>query len=304
MPHEVVLEHVAGALEVGLRQQPRLPGRLVGLALQARLLPEAYLEGARYVFEHNLVGHPTYLLGHADLVSGPRSYHAIAFVVKNTPGFLVATLLALASLRRRESWRPRSLSCHAIAAAVAVFAAVSCGRIQIGERYILAAYPYLILVAAPALARLSRGRGRAAAALAIAAHVGPALVQLPRGYVPYFNTLAGGTEGGHTVLADSNLDWGQDLPRLAAWMRAHGVTEIQLAYHGADDPDRFGIRHTDLPGLHLYAPRPPERPYQGTFVLSPNLLLGLYQPPGENPYAALLARPPDARAGVFFVYRD
>jgi hypothetical protein len=118
----------------------------------------------------------------------------------------------------------------------------------------------------------------------------------------YFNALAGGRLGGHRVLLDSNLDWGQDLPRLAAWMRREGVASVQLAYQGSDDPARFGIAREDLPGDHLYPSRPPSRPFEGVVVVSPNLLFGLVPRLGD-PYAALRGRRPAERAGVFFVYR-
>jgi hypothetical protein len=85
-------------------------------------------------------------------------------------------------------------------------------------------------------------------------------------------------------------------------MRRDGIASVQLAYQGADDPARFGIAHEDLPGAHLYPARPPARPFEGVVVVSPNLLFGLLPRLGD-PYAALRGRTPDARAGVFFVYR-
>jgi hypothetical protein len=88
-------------------------------------------------------------------------------------------------------------------------------------------------------------------------------------------------------------------------MRRSGVGRVQLAYHGSDDPARFGIAWDDAPGLHLYPTRNPGRPLgetlAGTLAISPNLLFGLV-PHLHDPYAPLRARPPDARAGIFFVY--
>jgi hypothetical protein len=281
-----------------------LPGRVIALGLRFHLLPEAYLEGARYVAQHNAVGHAMYMLGRVDPVVGPRYYYLVAFVVKNTPGFLAATAIAIVAVLRGARWGRPTLAAHALLPAALTFLAASAGRIQIGERYILAVYPYLILVAAGALARLiGDRRGRIVVSLVLAAHAVPSLVQTPRGHIPYFNLLAGGTDGGHRVLADSNLDWGQDLPRLAAWMRRHGVGEVKLAYHGHDDPVRFGIRRKDLPGIHDYAPEPPDDPFTGTIVVSPNLLLNVFGLDGDDPYAGLRHRPPDDRAGVFFVYK-
>ena len=129
-------------------------------------------------------------------------------------------------------------------------------------------------------------------------HAAPTLAATPGGVLSHFNLLAGGRLGGHRVLVDSNLDWGRDLPRLAAWMRHERVASVQLAYQGADDPARFGIAHQDLPGQHLYPERPAARPFEGVVVVSPTLLFGF-----NDRYAALRERPPDTRAGVFFVYR-
>ncbi len=283
---------------------PGLLGRVLTLGFRYHLLPEGYLEGAGFVARHNAAGHPTYLLGQVFPAVGPRYYYLVALAVKNTPGFLVAALMGLTAFRRKSAWHGQGLLLHALVPAAAVFLGATAGQVQIGERYILAVYPYLIIVASSALARLAaRQAGRIAVSLVLAAHAVPTLLQAPRGYVPYFNFVAGATEGGHRFLADSNLDWGQDLPRLAKWMKTNGVEQVQLAYHGPDNPDRFGIRHEDLPGMHFYAPREPERPFTGTVAISPNLLLGVFSEPGQSIYAPLRSRPPDARAGVYFIYR-
>jgi hypothetical protein len=267
------------------------------------VLPEAYLEGARYQLEHNLVGHPAYVLGERSN-TGWRSYYLIAFAVKNTPGFLAAALVAGVVLVRARAFGASSVATHWGAMALVVFLAASVGRIQIGERYILPVYPYLILLmalAAPALLAVRLGRLGAGALLAL--HAVPAVLAAPGGYLSYFNALAGGREGGHRVLLDSNLDWGQDLPRLAAWMRSRGVSDLQLGYHGSDDPRRLGIRCEALPGLSLYSGPPARVPFSGTVAVSPNLLLGLFGGSLADAYAELRSRPPDDRAGVFFIYR-
>jgi hypothetical protein len=279
-----------------------LGGRLVEAALRMHLLPEAYLEGARYQLEHGTLGHPAYLLGQRSH-TGWWHYFPVAFAVKNTPGFLLATAGAVAlgwrARRERPAW---SRAVHWALPATAVFAAACASRVQIGERYILPVYPYVALLAATAAAPVLRTRaGRLAVIGALSLHVAPALRAIPAGHLTYFNLLAGGPRGADRVLLDSNLDWGQDLPRLAAWMRRRGVERVQLGYHGSDDPARFGIAREDLPGVHLFPARDAARPFTGVVVVSPNLLCGLF-PSLEQPYAALRARAPDDRAGVFFVY--
>ena len=300
--------HYAPAPGYSVSQPPaaRLsaPGQLVALALRLRALPEAYLEGARYQLEHIRQGHTAYLLGwHSK--SQWWFYFLVAFLVKNTPGFLIAAVLAAALALRSGAARASTSGArtfHWIVPAAIVFVSASASRIQIGERYILPVYPFVILLVATSLSPLLRKRGgRWIVAAVLLVHVVPTLAAAPRGYLSYFNPLAGGRLGGHRVLLDSNLDWGQDLPRLAAWMRAHGVASVQLAYHGSDNPDRFGIRHEDLPGSHLHPEHPASAGSTAPLVISPNLLFGLVPRLGDR-YASLRDRPPDDRAGVFFVY--
>ncbi len=291
-----------------LMRRPRV-GAVGAAVLDAvdatHVVPAAYTAGLRFQLEHAREGHLGYLLGERRR-TGWWSYGLVALAVKNTPGFLLALAGAAWALSRRRAAEGPSLRAArrlSIGLALAVLAGLSFGRIQIGERYLLPAYPFLVVVVAVTVPALwCRWQGKAALFLLALAHAGPTLAAAPGGTLAYFNALAGGREGGHRVLLDSNLDWGQDLPRLAAWMRREGVARVQLAYQGSDDPARFGIEREDLPGDHLYPARAPSSALSGVVVVSPNLLLGLVPRLGD-PYAPLRARIPDARAGVFFVYR-
>jgi hypothetical protein len=266
-----------------------------------RALPEPYLEGLRFQLAHAVEGHRAYMLGELS-EKGWRTYYVVALAVKNTPGFLIALGLAAAVAVKRRAWR--DVGWHCLVPALMLFLVVSIGRIDIGERYILPVYPYAILLAAAAAPQvLAWRRGPWVLAGLLALHAVPSLLVMSRGYLAYFNGLAGGPMGGHRVLADSNLDWGQDLPRLKAWMERHGVEEVQLGYHGSDDPERLGLRVRDLPGVHLYPGRPAAKRFGGVVAVSPNLLLGIVEPKGPNPYPDLRRRAPDDRAGVFFIYR-
>ena len=66
-------------------------------------------------------------------------------------------------------------------------------------------------------------------------------------YLAFFNVFAGGSRGGIELLADSNLDWGQDLPLLAEWRRRHDDRPLFLSYFGTADPGFYGITRTDMP---------------------------------------------------------
>lgn len=58
-------------------------------------------------------------------------------------------------------------------------------------------------------------------------------------YLTYFNQIAGGSSGGHLYVVDSNLDWGQDLKRLAAWVDENKIEKIYLDYFGWADQSYY-----------------------------------------------------------------
>ncbi len=101
---------------------------------------------------------------------------------------------------------------------------------------------------------------RAAALVLLLVYPVSALAVTPE-TIPYFNLLAGGR--GEEILLDSNLDWGQGLKRLRAYMDREGIEEIGLAYFGHADPALYGIR------WHFPDPRRP-----GPVAVSLNFLHG------------------------------
>lgn len=280
-----------------------VPGQVLAWLEQHRVLPQAYLEGLRYVADHSRDGHPTYLLGEASM-TGWWYYHPVAFLVKNTPGFLLLTgalfaSLALAFGRTRRA--PASL--HWLVAGGVLLLMACAARLQLGERYALQVYPFLILLIGAAVPWLREQRwGRYVLLAGVLAHAGPSLLVGSRSYLAYFNFIAGGPDNGHEWLADSNLDWGQDLPRLEAWALAQGNPFLNIAYAGADRVERFSFNYRDItPWCD------PEEPsaavLQGPLAINVNLLLDfLWETPGGSPYAFLRELTPRERVGTFFIY--
>jgi hypothetical protein len=178
---------------------------------------------------------------------------------------------------------------------------------QIGVRHVLPALPLMLIAVAPwlerALATLSQPRRRvwgAIAAIALCWYALGTLAVAPR-YLQYFNLLAGGPTGGHRYLVDSNIDWGQDLIRLADYMDEHNVEQVHLAYFGRVHPAIYGVRFVPLEGPG----------HKGVAAISPTLLMGRpyywYRngrverlPPGA--YTWLQTHEPVARAGAMLIY--
>ncbi|KAA0253265.1 MAG: phospholipid carrier-dependent glycosyltransferase [Acidobacteria bacterium] len=198
-----------------------------------------------------------YLMGRVSEEGSPL-YFPVAFLVKSTPAFL-ALVLALLVLGRRELLTPRSLA-FLVPAAVVFLAAVR-SSFNIGHRHILPVYPLLAVVGAGVLARRLSPRAFAAAAGLLAASAAFSLQASHPLEIAYFNRLSGGPERGARWLSDSNLDWGQDLKRLASELKRRGweSTTTVVAYSGLAT-DYF------LPSSRVLEPGEPIRP--GRYAVS------------------------------------
>jgi hypothetical protein len=143
---------------------------------------------------------------------------------------------------------------------------------------------------------LSRTAGVTVVAL-LAWHVGESIAIRPD-YLAYFNQLSGGPSEGYRHLADSSLDWGQDLPALKRWLdeqglERHGAPGVYLSYFGTARPEYYGIKATLLAGF--IDRRPPEPPVPlggGVYCVSATVLdvIGhmFYKPADEANYQAAL----------------
>jgi hypothetical protein len=167
--------------------------------------------------------------------------------------------------------------------AVAYFASSVASNLNTGYRLILPILPFLVVHAARLAQPTNQLTDRPARPrlLPIALIVLLALSTLliyPH-YLAYFNELVG-PRNGYKVLVDSNLDWGQDLPGLRAWMDKHGVEQVYLSWFGIAPPEHYGVRYRYLPGwppfehpaLRVYHP---QRPLPGVYAISATNLQGV-----------------------------
>ncbi len=206
---------------------------------------------------------------------GFRSYFPFALATKCSLGLLAATLLGAALAKERGF-------VLALLGALALFLLISSfSNYNRGVRHALFVFPALALVAGAALAPAA-GRGRALAAGAVLSLQIVECVRVAPHPLAFFNALAGGPGNGRTLLVDSNLDWGQDLARLAAL--APGISREPLpalVWSGG-----LVERH---PSLRLLRPADVEKPGQ---------LLAMGETPlaiGPEFYAAR-GNPAEARA--------
>jgi 4-amino-4-deoxy-L-arabinose transferase-like glycosyltransferase len=268
--------------------------RVVGWVDEHRLLPNACSQG----FLHNykqVQSRIAFLDGQYSNI-GWWYYFPVAFLIK-TPVALLLLVLAGAGLCM---WRWRSFMADAafIVLPVAIYFVVAMAqRINIGVRHILPIYPFLLMLAAVAIAEIVNRRSRTARAI-LAALALLWLGEFARAYphnLSFFNSFVGGPKNGYKYLVDSNLDWGQDAPGLRRWLDKHNlnsrIAPVYLSYFGTADLAYHGIHIRRLPGNPDFdAPQELFPLSGGAYCISATMLQQVYSPfpgPWAAPYEQL-----------------
>jgi len=238
-----------------------------------------YLLNLRTLVGHAERGHGAFLMGRVSM-HGWWYYFPVTFLLK-TP----LPLLALLGLAAWDSVRRRRFGVEAawLLFPLGYFAFALASSLNIGYRYILPLDPFLVLyvakLAEPDSIWCARWRPLVLPLLVVGS-LGTMLWLHPH-YLAYFNLLAGGPAGGYRYLVDSNLDWGQDLKHLKAYLDGAGVDEVWLGYFGTADPAYYGLRYRSLfsaDSSRLAEGFTPLDPAPGWYAISATVLQGTYWP--------------------------
>ncbi|WSN45706.1 glycosyltransferase family 39 protein [Streptomyces sp. NBC_01334] len=203
--------------------------------------PEAYRDGMRIQFGLENRSWQGFLFGHR--YSGARWYYLpVALVVKTPLGMLAlwtAGAVAMVVLRRLRPAAP-----YVLVPAAVLLASAMTGARDLGTRYAVF-LPMFLAVAAGCLLVVRR-RWTPVVVGALTVFVAVSSLRTYPYYLPYSNEAFGGPAGTHLRLHDSNVDWGQDLGRLAD--RLHGRyrgERVWLVYKGSGVPAYYGIEASD-----------------------------------------------------------
>jgi hypothetical protein len=281
-------------------ESPTMVGRTIQGITRFHLLPESYVAGLLYVIQNST--RPSYIFGKRH-DTGVWYYFPVTILVKTPLTILLLVILALAS---PAQWRKhkREIVVVAIPIVVFLFSAIS-SKINLGVRHILPVYPFLIVLAASAIAYYA-ARSRVAAALCATLIVFQA-GSYARSYpneMAYANEAWGGPQHLYKFLGDSNVDWGQALYRVKDYIAARGISDCWIAWFGARKPTLDGLPCRMLAGPgYVEAVDPQLQPilaekFSGTVFVSNTLIdYDLY------PYLYFLRHPPDdVVAGSILVY--
>lgn len=214
---------------------------LRGLLVEALPFPEAYRDGMRVQFGLENRPWQGFLFGRR--YAGPLWYYLPAALLVKTPlGMLalwVAGAVVVIAARRLRPAAP-----YVLAAPVVLLAAAMQGARDFGTRYAVF-LPLFLAVAAGCLLVLRR-RWVLVGVGALVAFVAVSSLRTYPYYLPYSNEAFGGPGRTREHLHDSNVDWGQDLGRLAERLRERYPGErVWLVYKGSGVPSCYGIRAGD-----------------------------------------------------------
>jgi hypothetical protein len=251
---------------------------------------------------------PTFLLGnYSD--EGWWYYFLVVFVLKTPLPTILLLLISLVYMVRAGKLRSGLIL---LVPPTIYFSFCIYSSFNIGYRHLLPILPLLFLIAGQLAAINWRAHKRWACALA------PLLIWLVAGnvhiyphYLAYFNELYGGPAAGYLKLADSNLDWGQDLPGLREYMERENISSVKLSYFGRAFPEAYGVQYEPLLSFPLHAEvnrhqvNLMQHPPPGVYAISATNLEGvLFRDSYRYLFSWFLARKPDANIGYsILIYR-
>lgn len=214
---------------------------LRGLLVRLLPFPEAYRDGMRIQFGLENETWQGFLFGH--VYSGSRWYYLPAALVVKTPlgtlALWTAGAVAMIAVRRLRPAAP-----YVLVPAAVLLASAMTGSRDLGTRY--AVFLPMFLAVAAGCVLTVRIRWAPVVASALVAFVAVSSLRTYPYYLPYSNEAFGGPAKTHLRLHDSNVDWGQDLGRLADRLHSRYRGErVWLVYKGSGVPAYYGIKASD-----------------------------------------------------------
>lgn len=226
-----------------------LPNDETGAFVQYTALARTFLNSMADISLFRPYSH--YLLGffmaggHTAGGSGANFFMGVSGVhhwLYNIVGYLVKELLAsqillltaiLLAVKKRGL--PQLLTIGIISFCLLLFTIFSAVNLQLGIRYILPIFPFVYMLTSGQVAGVKVPALKATTVLLIVWLVASSLLIFPS-YLSYYNELVGGPRNGYLYFVDSNTDWGQDLKRLATYVRDNSINRIKVDYFGGGDP--------------------------------------------------------------------
>ena len=261
-----------------------------------------YFLGFLMVLQRSGGGNTTYYLGEVS-ADGSRSYFPIVYLIKEPLAYILLIFFALVLCikhyreRIKKHWfsdfvelLKNNLAESGMLFTVIVYWAFSIhSNLNIGVRHILPTLPFIYALTARQISFWIKGgimerisnykgfwqlfglywrrvkKGFIVAILFIWAII--SVVSVQPSFLAYFNGIAGGPDSGYKFVVDSNLDWGQDILRLAQFIEKNNIKEIKLDYFSGA-PAEYYIKTAKIESFNR------EIPQKGWLAISATIYMG------------------------------
>jgi hypothetical protein len=255
------------------------------------LLPEAYIYGLADT-KISASDIPSYFFGRT-YHGASRWYFPAAFIIKSTLPFLILLGFTI-TVVFRGGWKLRREIIFLTVPPIFLFLLSSSSDLGIGYRHLFPIFPMLyILIAGCAAYIVSKNPKYAYGFAALLLWQAITTITARPGLLAYANEAWGGPSKTHLYLADSNVDWGQQLKAVKDYLEKHPSQPCYFAYsaQGPIDFRDYGISCRVLPtGSALWAGLDTMRfgddpNVSGTVLISDGEVAGVDIPGKQNPYA-------------------
>jgi hypothetical protein len=183
-----------------------------------------FFDGLYDVWKHNAEGHASYILGQRHHF-GVWYFFPVTLAVKTPLAMLLLTGWSLWT-----AWRRRLDIAAPLGYCAVILAIAMSSRINIGVRHVLPIYVGLAVIGGAGAAELLRHAAeRRAILLALFALFGWQAVSgalAHPDYLSYTNEITRGRP--EDFVAESDLDWGQDMHRVGDFLKRVGATEVSF----------------------------------------------------------------------------
>jgi hypothetical protein len=126
-------------------------------------------------------------------------------------------------------------------------------HLDIGVRHIMPVFPFFAVMGAAAVTAflniktLRNSRfSTFTVCLLVAWIIAIAVATFPY-YTTYFSPLAGGPKNGWRLLSDSNVETGQDVKELAAFLKERGENQVEGLFVGSGYIEYYGVENCEIP---------------------------------------------------------
>ena len=216
------------------------------------LLPRYFVYGIDMVVQDSREGRPAFLLGQVS-ETGWWYYFPVAFALKTTIPFLLASIGGFVWSVFQVLSQKRYVLLYAVVPAVLYLALTMTSHLNIGVRHLLPMFPFVAINGAGFISsvvdfglRRSRVLAVALASLILVPCLVIAIFTFPN-YLTYFSPLAGGAARGWQTLSDSNVETGQEVKPLAAYLKSHGQDRVTGIMVGGEFLKFYGVQLNDFP---------------------------------------------------------